>query len=68
MGDSKFRSSGHRTAKGPFRSDELTRKREEGSARNEYWAALPIDEKVKSLMSRRGESKRQLEKLQGATS
>ena len=66
MGDSKFRSSGHRTAKGPFRSDELTRRRAEGSARNEYWSALPVDEKIKSLLGRRGGSKRQLEKLHRA--
>lgn len=41
-------------------------KRREGAARNEKWQALSTAEKIKSLKARRGESKRQLMKLEGA--
>ena len=40
---------------------------EEGQARNEAWAKLSTDAKIKSLKARRGESKRQMAKLNGPT-
>lgn len=64
MGDTKFRRTRQRTAKGPFRADELIRRTAEGEVRNLAWASLPTADKITSLKARRGQSKRQLNKLE----
>ena len=63
MGDTKFRQSGRRTASGPFRADDLKRKREEGDSRNTIWRAMTRADQLESLRRRRGNSKRQVAKL-----
>jgi hypothetical protein len=40
------------------------RRREEGETRNAAWRALSKEQQVASLLGRRGESRRQLAKLQ----
>jgi hypothetical protein len=40
-------------------------RRAEGEARNAEWRKLSVDEQVRSLIGRRGESKKQLKRLQG---
>jgi len=66
MGDTKFRQTGRRTAQGPFRRDELERKRTEGEARNVAWRALTPSQQLASLAERGVESGRQYRKLTGA--
>lgn len=64
MGDTNFRRTGRRTAKGPFRAEEKARKRAEGEERNARWRALSFKEKIASLVDRgRGNSTRQMTKL-----
>ena len=63
MGDTKFRQTHRRTARGPYRSDEQARKRAEAEARNAAWAGLSTKDKLLSLRERRGSSKKQLTKL-----
>lgn len=63
MGDTNFRRTGRRTAKGPFRKDERERRRKEGEERNALWAALSPHEQAKVLTSRPGHCKKQRKKL-----
>ena len=63
MGDSKFRSTGRRTARGPYREEERNRKQEEGDIRNHEWRMLSPSAQLASLDVRRGNSKRQRAKL-----
>lgn len=44
------------------------RKRAEAIARNNAWARHTVEEKIASLNTRRGESRRQLARLQATTS
>lgn len=64
MGDTKFRRTGQRTAKGPYRSDERLRKRQEAQERLARWHDCGPETKLASLRGRRGESKRQVAKLE----
>ena len=63
MGDTTFRQTGRRSARGPYRLDEQIRKQREGAARNAAWAALSILEKLHRLNSRRGNSTKQRKAL-----
>jgi len=65
MGDSKFRQTNRRTAIGPFRTEDLRRKQEEGAIRLEHWQGLTVAEKIASLVLRAGRSRRQLTRLRG---
>lgn len=64
MGDTKFRKTGHRTAQGPYRADERLRRQVEATERSDAWISLSTAEKLRSLRSRRGESKRQITRLE----
>lgn len=64
MGDAKFRQTGRRTRKGPYRTETQERKRLEGEVRNEAWRELTKGQKIVSLTSRRGSSTKQLKKLE----
>lgn len=46
-----------------LRPDRKEARRREAEERNERWRALSTEEKLRSLLSRRGQSKRQVEKL-----
>ena len=65
MGDTKFRQTHRRTAAGPYRADERKRRQAEAIERNTAWQALDTHAKVKSLLRRPGNCKKQLERLQG---
>jgi len=54
MGDTKFRQSGRRTARGPYKTDLRRERAEEGLARNTAWALLPKSEQIASLDRRLG--------------
>lgn len=54
MGDTKFRQTGRRTAKGPYRSDLRREKHVEGLLRNAAWDALSQGEKLLALDRRLG--------------
>ena len=45
------------------RSDRENKKRREAEERQAYWSSLSTDEKIKRLATRRGESKKQMERL-----
>jgi len=49
---------------GPFRREAQDDRRAEGIERNAVWAALGTAAKIASLKGRRGQSKRQLTKLE----
>lgn len=59
MGDTKFRQTGRRTARGPFRSEARDLRRKEGEERNAAWRSLSVIDQARSLQARRGSSKRQ---------
>ena len=54
VGDTKFRQSGRKTARGPYKADLRRERAEEGTIRNAAWAALSVAEKLASLDSRLG--------------
>jgi hypothetical protein len=48
-----------------LRNDRREERRAEALERNKAWGLLSKDQQIQSLKSRRGESKRQMKKLQG---
>ena len=54
MGDTKFRQTGRKTARGPYKADLRRERAEEGAVRNAAWAALSVAEKLASLDRRLG--------------
>lgn len=46
-----------------LRTDKADQRRREAQQRNAIWAQMSTADKIASLTSRRGESKRQLERL-----
>lgn len=70
MGDTKFRQTGRRTARGPYRRDAKEVRIEEGQERNKRWAALSTAQKIAELDRRLGSglgARRQRRKLRGDT-
>lgn len=68
VGDTKFRQTGRRTRKGPYKADMRDIRRREGEERNEVWRKLTSAEKLRALDERLGTgvgAKRQRAVLQG---
>ena len=63
MGDTKFRQTGRKTAKGPFRHEIRDIRRKESEERSLLWASLSTKEKLAQLDQRPGASAKQRKRL-----
>jgi hypothetical protein len=63
VGDTKFRQTGRRTHKGPYRAEVKERKQREAVVRQDAYTALSHEQKVRRVLDAKGQSLKQRKQL-----